>query len=103
MDSDYKCSLAYLKKKSEEISTVDVELKVRNKKIMILVRPEDDYYAIDELVDILKEFQKSHLSRINVDLFNECEVYLDNSDALRKIVFKDSTFEISKIEEVERD
>lgn len=103
MDSDYKCSLAYLKKKTEEISTVDVELKVKNKKIMILVRPEDDYYAIDELIDILKEFQKSHLSRINVDLFDECEVYLDNSDALRKVTLKNNTFDISKIEEVERD
>ncbi len=103
MKSDYKCTLAYEKKKTDEISTVDIELKVKKEKIMVLVIPTDDYYAIEELPDIIKGFQESHLTRINVNLFEECEVYLDNSDALRKISFKDNTFEISKIEEVERD
>lgn len=102
MNSDYSCSLAYLKKKTGEISSVDVCLKVKNKKIMVIIKSIDDYYVIDELEEILKEFQKSHLAKMRTDLFDECEVYLDNSDAFRKVTFVDRNFEIAKIEEVER-
>lgn len=102
MKTDYSCSCAYFKTKTNEISTVKISLRVNNQKYNILIESIDDYYIIDELKEILEEFQKSHLSRMKTDLFDECEVYLENSDAIRKISFVGRTFQIQKIEEVER-
>lgn len=102
MDSDYSCDYAYIKKKTNEISTVDISLIVGNKNLNVLIKSFDDYYVIDELEEILKELQKHHLSRMKVDLFDECDVYLDNIDAFRKVTFVGRTFKIDKIEEVER-
>lgn len=102
MKTNYSCTCAYYKTKTDEISTVEISLKVSNQKYNIIVKSIDDYYIIDELEEILKEFQKTHLSRMKTDLFDECEVYLDNLDALRKISFVGRTFEVQKIEEVER-
>lgn len=107
MNSDYTCSLAYVKKETDEISSVDILLKVKNDKIMTIIKPIDDYYLIDDLEAILKEFQKTHLSRMKINIFKECEIYLDNSDAFRKVTLEsdsspDTKFKVAKIEEVER-
>lgn len=103
MNSDYNCSLAYVKKHTDEISSVDISLTVKHEKIRVKIKPIDSYYIVDELEDILKEFQKSHLSRIKVNLFNECEIYLECSDKAYRITLEGNSFKIANIEEVEMD
>lgn len=94
---DRKFSCAYIAKDSGEIFTVDVTLGVEKDKMKVIIQPNEQGNIQNDLPEILKQIEKNHLSRVDISIINDCEVYIgdkENDEDLKRIKFIDENFTI---------
>jgi len=97
--SNRKFTYAYVAKDTGEIFSVDVSLGVGNDKMQIFIKPNEQQNLYNDLPEILKQIEKSQLSRVNLNILNDCEVYIlddENSGHYKKVEFIDENFTLKE-------
>lgn len=97
--ADHKFSIAYISKYSGDISTVEVALSVGEEKMKVLIQPNEKNNIEEDLPEIIKQIEKSQLSRMGIGILNDCEVYVHNQEEggqTKKVEFADENFTLFK-------
>lgn len=88
---------AYVSKDSGEICYVEISLGVGKEKIKLIIKPDEQKNIEKDLPEILSQIEKTQLSRIDIKIQNDCEVFIvdkTNPDNIKKIEFIDENFMI---------
>ncbi|NLM12387.1 MAG: hypothetical protein GX209_01390 [Epulopiscium sp.] len=97
--SSHKFTYAYFAQDAGEICTVEVSLSVGNDKMRVFITPNEGQKINNDLPEILKQIEKNQLSRINLNILDDCEVYIledEASNTYKKVEFIDENFTIKE-------
>lgn len=94
-----KFTYAYVAQDTGEISTVEVSLSVGSNKMKVFIKPNEQQKIENDLPEILKQLEKNQLSRVNLNVIDDCEVYILDAEGpsrFKKVEFIDENFTIKE-------
>ena len=99
---DYEYDYAYLTQDTEELNSAHIGLRVGAEKMELYITPQSDPVIERSLSVILEDLQRNQFDKIKLNILEEGEVYIDNTQnagSLKKVILKPNTFEIEEIVE----